>query len=109
MLLVFTLAQYSVNVERPCLMETVTFTCTGSGDTMRWELSDVTPINVRSPGNINLPLIPHPGYTVTLTAFNDSSLTTTLSRVADDGITVVCKAVATIIGYTTISLAGTFL
>ena len=85
-------AQYSVSVERPCPMETVTFICTAPGDSLRWVLSDATPITIlSSPSGLN---VPHAvsGYTVTLIAFNDTTLTSTLSRAADNGITVPCLA-----------------
>ncbi|XP_064407176.1 uncharacterized protein LOC135352000 isoform X2 [Halichondria panicea] len=82
-------AQYSVSVERLCPMETVTFTCTGAGTFLRWEPSDVTPITILSTSGLNAPLM-HSGYTVTLLAFNDSTLTSTLSRTAENGITVSC-------------------
>ncbi|XP_064401038.1 sushi, von Willebrand factor type A, EGF and pentraxin domain-containing protein 1-like isoform X2 [Halichondria panicea] len=84
-----TTAQYSVSVERPCPMETVTFTCTTLGDVMRWAPSDVTDITVLSTLGLNLPQM-QSGYTVTLIAFNDTTLTSTLSRTAENGITVSC-------------------
>ncbi len=94
-------------------METVTFTCTVTGDTVRWEASDVSRITVRSTiYNLNEPLMPRPGYTVTLTAFNDTSLTSTLSRVAEDGITVSCVTstqTITTVGSTTISVVSELL
>ncbi|XP_064403674.1 uncharacterized protein LOC135349109 isoform X2 [Halichondria panicea] len=86
----FSTAQYSVSVERPCPMETVTFTCTAPGDSLRWVLSDATPVTIlSSPSGLN---VPHAvsGYTVTLIAFNDTTLTSTLSRAAENGITVSC-------------------
>ena len=49
----FRKAQYSVSVERPCPMETVTFTCTAPGDSLRWEPSDVSRITIRA----TIPLI----------------------------------------------------
>ena len=101
---------FSVSVERPCPNETITFTCTVPGESVRWEPSDVTRITVRNIADIiNEPLMPQPGYTVTLIAFNDTSLTSTLSRTAEDGITVSCIAVTptiTTIGSTTIDLIG---
>ncbi len=44
----FRKAQYSVSVERPCPMETVTFTCTAPGDSLIWEPSDVSRITIRA-------------------------------------------------------------
>ena len=70
-------------------METVTFTCTTLGDVMRWAPSDVTDITVLSTLGLNLPQM-QSGYTVTLIAFNDTTLTSTLSRTAENGITVSC-------------------
>ncbi len=91
-------------------METVTFTCTVPGDTVRWEPSDATRITVRTTvNNLNEPVIPQPGYTVTLTAFTDTTMTSTLSRVAVDGITVSCidpLPTLTTIGSMIISLVG---
>ncbi len=104
-------AQYSVSVERPCPMETVTFTCTAPGDSLRWVPSDVSRINVRSTTDINMMLI-HTGYTVTLIAFNDTTLTSTLSRTAENGITVSCVdplPTPTTIGSSMIRLVGEFL
>ena len=98
-----------MSVERPCPMETVTFTCTVTGSSVRWEPSDVTRITLRNNADLNVPSMPEPGYTVTLTAFNDTSLTSTLSRTAEDGITVSCLATTptiTTIGSTTIDLVG---
>ncbi|XP_064402641.1 membrane cofactor protein-like isoform X1 [Halichondria panicea] len=103
----FSTAQYSVSVERPCPMETVTFTCTAPGDTLRWELSDVSRITIRSTSGLNVPLMPQPGYTVTLIAFDDTTLTSTLSRTAENGITVSCVGTVstlTTIGSSTIHL-----
>ncbi|XP_064403554.1 uncharacterized protein LOC135349024 isoform X2 [Halichondria panicea] len=88
----FSTAQYSVSVERPCPMETVTFTCTAAGDFLRWVLSDVTPIDILSTSDLNVPLM-HSGYTVKLIAFNDTTLTSNLSRTAENGITVSCVGV----------------
>ena len=71
-------------------METVTFTCTAAGDSLRWIPSDTSaPITVRNTIDLNVPLM-QSGYTVKLTAFNDTSLTSTLSRTAENGITVSC-------------------
>ncbi|XP_064401761.1 complement receptor type 1-like [Halichondria panicea] len=84
-------AQYSVSVERPCPMETVVFTCTAPGDSLRWVPSDVSRITIRpTTSGLNVPLMPQLGYTVTLIAFNDTTLTSTLSRTAENGITVSC-------------------
>ena len=93
-------------------MSTVTFTCTILGDVLRWEPSDVSNIVVStSTTPLNMPEMPIPGYTVTLTAFNETSLTSTLSRRAEDGITVTCQdpRTATLIGSQTIKLAGELL
>ncbi|XP_064401125.1 uncharacterized protein LOC135347183 isoform X3 [Halichondria panicea] len=71
-------------------METVTFTCTAAGDFLRWEPSDATrTIAVRSTSGLNVANVVS-GYTVTLIAFNDTTLTSTLSRIAENGITVSC-------------------
>ncbi len=91
-------------------METVTFTCTGAGTFLRWEPSDVTPITILSTSGLNAPLM-HSGYTVTLLAFNDSTLTSTLSRTAENGITVSCLGFMPVstIGSSTIRLVGELL
>ncbi len=94
-------AQYSANVERPCPMETVTFTCTAPGDFVRWEPSDVSPITILSTSDLNVPHM-RSGYTVTLIAANDTTLTSTLSRTAENGITVSCLG----IGSSAIRLVG---
>ncbi len=89
-------------------METVTFTCTAPGDFLRWVLSDVTPITILSTLGLNVPLM-QSGYTVTLIAFNDTTLTSTLSRTAQNGITVSCLGFVltlTTIGSSTIRLVG---
>ena len=104
----FRKAQYSVSVERPCPMETVTFTCTAPGDSLRWSPSDVTSITILSSLGLNVPLM-QSGYTVTLIAFNDTTLTSTLSRTAENGITVSCVdplPTLTTIGSSTIQLVG---
>ncbi len=93
-------------------METVTFTCTVTGDRMNWETSDVTRITIRNSSNLNVPMMPRPGYTLTLKAFTNSTMTSTLSRVAEDGIIVSCVdplPTLTTIGTTTISLVGELL
>ncbi len=73
-------------------MEAVTFTCTVPGALLRWSLSDVSSnIDVDSEFTpLNMPEMPVPGYTVTLNAFSDTSLTSTLSRVAENGVMVTC-------------------
>ncbi len=104
----FRKAQYSVSVERPCPMETVTFTCTAPGYSLRWVPSDVSRITVRSTSDLNAPHMLS-GYTVTLTAFNDTTLTSTLSRTAENRITVYCVdplPTLTTIGSSMIRLVG---
>ncbi len=90
-------------------METVTFTCTAAGDSLRWEPSDVTrTITVLSTSGLNVANVVS-GYTVTLIAFNDTTLTSTLSRTAENGITVSCVGFVptlTTIGSSTIRLVG---
>ncbi|XP_064403648.1 mucin-2-like [Halichondria panicea] len=89
-LLICFLAGFStVSVERLCPMETVTFTCTANGDSLRWVSSDSTSISILSTSDLNVPIVVS-GYTVTLIAFNDTTLTSTLSRTAENGITVSC-------------------
>ncbi len=91
-------------------METVTFTCTVRGDSLRWVPSDVSRITILATNSgVNVPLMPQPGYTVTLIAFNDTTLTSTLSRTAENGITVSCEGLVptlTTIGYSMIRLVG---
>ncbi len=60
----FRKAQYSVSVERPCPMETVTFTCTAPGDSLRWEPSDAS-ITIFSTADLNEPIAVF-GYNATL-------------------------------------------
>ncbi len=67
-------AQYSANVERPCPMETVTFICTAAGDSLNWEPSDVSRITILFTADLNVPHM-RSGYTVTLIAANDTTLT----------------------------------
>ncbi len=87
-------------------METVTFTCTVVGDSLRWVLSDVTDIDILSTLDLNVPLM-RSGYTVTLIAANNTTLTATLSRTAENGITVSCVDPPTItIGSSMIQLVG---
>ena len=89
-------------------METVTFTCTAAGDSLRWVPSDTSaPITVRNTIDLNVSLM-QSGYTVKLTAFNDTSLTSTLSRTAENGITVSCVGFVPIstIGSSTVQLVG---
>ena len=89
-------------------METVTFTCTVPGDSLRWELSDVARITVRSTSGLNVANVVS-GYTVTLIAFDSTTLTSTLSRTAKNGITVSCVGFVptlTTIGSSMIRLAG---
>ena len=95
-------------------METITFTCTATGNTLRWEPSDVDRISIRiTVYNLNEPQMPQPGYIATLIAFDNTTtetiLTSTLSRTAEDGITVSCvdpSPTLTIVGSTSISLVG---
>ncbi len=102
----FRKAQYSVSVERPCPMETVTFTCTAAGDALRWMASDITDIDILSTLDLNVPLI-RSSYTVTLIAANDTTLTSTLSRTAENGITVSCFTVDAVpVGSSMIQLVG---
>ena len=75
--------------ERPCPMATVTFTCTSPGNLLRWDPSDVPQFDVDTRFTpLNMPEMTLPGYTVTLIAFNETSLTSTLSRRSENGITV---------------------
>ncbi len=97
-----------MSVESPCPNETVTFTCTVTGNSVRWEPSDVSRITIRNTAGINVPFMPQPGYIVTLIAITDNTMTSTLSRTAEDGITVSCIAITpslTTVGSTTINLA----
>ena len=96
-------------------METVTFTCTAPGDSLKWEPSDVSRITIRpTTSGVNVPLMPQPGYTVTLIAFNDTTLTSTLSRTAENELNVSCVGggfvdsllTQTTIGSSTIRLVG---
>ncbi len=78
---------------------------------MNWEASDVDRITIRNTAVLNEPLTPQPGYTVTLTAFTDTTMTSTLSRTAEDGVTVSCEdplPILTTIGSTIIRLVGEF-
>ena len=88
-------------------METVTFTCTTPGRSLRWELSDTAPITVRTTIDLNVPLM-RSGYTVKLTAFDNTTLTSDLSRIAENGTTVTCVRLmpATTVGSSTIRLVG---
>ncbi len=92
-------------------METVTFTCTAPGDSLRWEPSDVSDINILSTLGLNVSVM-QSGYTVILVAANDTTLTSTLSGTAENGITVSCvgfvdpQLTRTIIGSSTIQLVG---
>ena len=89
-------------------MERVIFTCTATGTSLKWSLSDAPNIDVDSElSPLNMPEMPVPGYTVTLTAINDTSLTSTLSRVAENGVMVTCLDPPNDeIGSATIQLAG---
>ncbi len=91
-------------------METVTFTCTVTGDRTNWKPSDVNRITIRnSTDTLNEPIMPQPGYTLAQTAFTDTTMTSTLSRIAEDGITVSCGnplPTLTTIGSTVINLVG---
>ncbi len=91
-------------------MERVTFTCTVNGSSLRWEPSDDDRFSVLTTlYNVSELVMPQPGYTVTLTAVTDTTITSTLSRTAEDGITVECvdpfPTVITV-GSTTIGLVG---
>ena len=101
-------ATFLVNDERPCPMEIVTFTCTSPGTLISWSLSDLS-VNIivdRGINELNMALMQQ-GYTVTLTAFNNTSLTSTLSRTAENGVRVTCLDPPNDeIGSTTIQLAG---
>ncbi|XP_064403737.1 uncharacterized protein LOC135349168 [Halichondria panicea] len=105
----FSTAQYSVSVERPCPMETVTFTCTAPGDSLRGELSDDPRITVRTTTSpLNVPMV-LTDYTWTLIAFDNNTLTSTLTRTAkiENEITVSCGVTMpplTTIGSSTIQL-----
>ncbi len=103
----FRKAQYSVSVERPCPMETVTFTCTVAGNILRWELSDSDTIEILSTSDLNVP-IGVSGYTVTLIAVDNTTLRSTLSRTAESVITVSCVGFMPVrtIGSSTIRLVG---
>ncbi len=105
----FLTATFLVSNERPCPMERVTFTCTAPGAIIGWSISDVTSnIVVDSDiDGLNMARILQ-DYTVTLTAVNDSSITSTISRIAENRVTVTCEVATTnvIIGSATIQLTG---
>ncbi len=88
-------------------METVTFTCTANGDILRWVSLDSTSISILSTSDLNVPIVVS-GYTVTLIAFDNNTLTSTLSRTAENGIIVSCLGFLPIstIGSSTIRLVG---
>ncbi len=95
-------------------MDTVTFTCTAAGDTLRWQPSDLTSagISILSSSNLNETVVVS-GYTVTLIAVDNNTdlnttLTSTLSRTAENGITVSCVGFMPVstIGSSIISLVG---
>ncbi len=88
-------------------METVTFTCTAPGDVLRWVSSDDTTINILSTSDLDVPFVIS-GYTVTLIAVDNTTLTSTLSRTAENGITVSCVGFMPVstIGSSTIQLIG---
>ncbi len=93
-------------------MEMVTFTCTAPGTNLRWSISDVfLDIDIDpafTPFNMPLMTDTVPPYTFTLIAFDNISLTSTLSRIAENGITVICLNPRTSnnFGSETIQLAG---
>ena len=89
-------------------MSTVTFTCTSPGSSLRWDPSDVSRFDMDTRFTpLNMPEMPQPGYTVTLTALNETSLTSTLTRRAENGITVTCLDPPNLeIGSETIQLAS---
>ncbi len=90
-------------------METVTFTCTAAGNLLRWKLSDST-ITILSTADLNVPIDVVSGYTVTLIAVDNTTLTSTLSRTAENGITVSCVGFMPVstIGSSMIRLVGEF-
>ncbi len=91
-------------------METVTFTCTAPGDSLRWVFSDSTSFIILSTSDLNVPIVVS-GYTVTLIAVDNATLTSTLSRTAENGITVSCVGFVltlTTIGSSMIRLVGEF-
>ncbi len=76
---------------------------------MRWQPSDVFRITILNSTDLNVPIPTQPGYTLRQTAFTDTTMTSTLSRVAVEGINVSCislRPTLTTIGFTTIHLAG---
>ena len=91
-------------------MGQITFTCTVPGDSLRWVPSDVSHITIRRTLlNVTVPQMPQPGYTVVLIGLNDTSLTSTLSRAAENGVNVSCVDPlpnVTIIGSSMIRLVG---
>ena len=79
---------------------------------MRWSPSDVSVVTVSTSEAINVSTGVRDHYTVTLTAFTDTTITSTLSRTAEDGITVSCvdpTPNVTAVGSTMIRLVGELL
>ncbi len=96
--------------EVACPMENVTFTCTGSGNTLGWNLPDGFKIEIvaRDGGELNMPDT-FGDYIVAVTAFNGTSVTSTLTTAAVNGITVTClegSPPSVNVGTGTIILAG---
>ncbi len=78
------------------------------GDFLRWEPSDVSRITIytiTTNSDLNVPVM-QSGYTVTLIAFNDTTLTSTLSRTAENGITVSCVGLVPTLTTIVIRLVG---
>ena len=91
-------------------METVAFTCTAPGEVLRWESNVARTITVCSTSSdLNVPIVVS-GYTVTLIAVDNATLTSTLSRTAENGITVSCVGFMPVstIGSSMIRLVGEF-
>ncbi len=99
-----------MSVERPCPIETVTFTCTVPGDTLVWEVSDANRVVVTTSDYILIEsVLLRSVYTMTLTAFDNATATFTVSRAAVNGITFSCMSLTTtltVIGSTTINVVG---
>ena len=90
-------------------MENVTFTCTALGTEVEWSLPNG--INVILTGvaeNINKEFVEFDVYILAVTGFNATAITSTLTTVAENGVTLSCTGQNPVetVGSSTIQLAG---
>ncbi len=90
-------------------MENVTFTCTALGSEIEWSLPNGILVTLNGVAeDINKEFVEFNVYIIVVTGLNATAITSTLTTVAENGVTLSCRGVDPLetVGSSTIQLAG---